>query len=73
MHVEQLKKFAQQSPFRPFTIRLTNGALYVFREPRNFGAPLDLHTIFYFGANDWVLIDPVHVAEVIDRAVGSES
>jgi hypothetical protein len=66
MNVEQIRTVAQRSPFRPFTLRLSNGARYDFKEPKNFGAPDDLHVICYFGARDMVLIDPIHIVEVLD-------
>jgi hypothetical protein len=67
MQVDQIKQVASRNPFRPFTIRLSNGTTYDFKEPRNFGAPRDMHTVFYFGENEWVLIDPVHIVELVDR------
>ena len=68
MQIDMLKKFADRTPFRPFTIRLSNGATYSIREPRDFGAPRDAHTLVYFGERDLVLIDPLHVVEIVDQA-----
>ena len=67
MEVEQIKEIANRHPFRPFTIRLSNGASYAVREARDFGAPRDPTTIFYFGGASWLLIDPTHVVEIIDK------
>ena len=68
MNVETFKIVAGRTPFLPFTIRLSNGAQYVFRDQREFGAPRDLHVICYFGESNMVLIDPGQIVEVIDAA-----
>ena len=65
MQMTEIKKVVERQPFRPFSIRLSNGASYKFQESRNFGAPKDCHIIIYFGDNDWVLIDPDNVVEVM--------
>jgi hypothetical protein len=66
MDIQQIRSVAERLPFRPFALRLTDGATYSFREPRDFGAPRDLHVICYFGQKDLVLIDPIHIVEVVD-------
>jgi hypothetical protein len=68
MEIEAFKIVAGRTPFRPFTIRLANGAKYSFRDQREFGAPRDLHVICYFGETEMVLIDPEKIVEVIDAA-----
>lgn len=68
MNLNAFKVVAERTPFRPFTIRLSNGAQYSFNDPREFGAPRDLHVIVYFGANNLVMIDPDQIVEVIDAA-----
>lgn len=68
MNFESFKLIAARTPFQPFTIRLSNGAQYSFREQREFGAPRDLHVICYFGESNLVLIDPDQIVEVIDAA-----
>jgi hypothetical protein len=67
MNAKEIKKIAERTPFRPFTVRLSNGAVYKFKEPRDFGAPRNLSTIFYFSDTDFVLIDLENVAEVISE------
>jgi len=67
MKVEEIKKLAERQPFRPFIVRVNNGAQYAFREPRNFGAPEDYHIIFFFGESDWALIDADSITEIIER------
>jgi hypothetical protein len=52
-------------PFRPFAVRLSNGARYEFREPKEIGAPGDFSVIFQFSANDWVMIDTESIVEVM--------
>ena len=67
MNVAELKNFAERQPFRPFTVRLSNGVQYTFSEPRNLGAPKDWHVIIFFGESDWTLIDTESITEVITR------
>jgi hypothetical protein len=67
MKVSELKNFTERQPFRPFTVRLSNGAQYTFNEQRNLGAPKDCHVIIYFGESDWSLIDTESITEVITR------
>jgi len=68
MKIDALRHMTERVPFRPFTVRISNGAQYAFREPREFGAPRDLHVICYFGDTHFVLIDPDQIVEVIDAA-----
>jgi hypothetical protein len=65
--VEDIKGVVERQPFRPFVLRLSNGAQYTFNEPRNLGAPKDYHVIIYFGDSDWALIDTENVVEVLSR------
>lgn len=67
MNAERIRELTDRHPFRPFTIRLTNGASYVFKEPREFGAPKNLSSIWYFGEDHAVYIDPLHIVEIMDR------
>jgi hypothetical protein len=67
MKVAELKKLTNRQPFRPFTVRLSNGARYTFSEPRNLGAPKDYHVSFFFDDSEWVLIDTEDIVEVISR------
>ena len=41
MQVADLKEVVEREPFRPFTVRLNNGAQYTFKTPRNIGASID--------------------------------
>ena len=67
MNAVAIKEVAEGRPFRPFTIRLNNGAEYTFREPRDFGAPRDYREIVFFGDTELVLIDPDSIAEIVRR------
>jgi len=67
MKVADIRDVAERQPFRPFTVRLNNGAKYTFKGPRNFGAPRNYRVIFYFGDTEWVLIDADSIAEVIQK------
>jgi hypothetical protein len=67
MKTAELKRVAQRRPFRPFGVRLSNGARYFFSESRQFGAPKDFHVIFFFGQKDWALIDTENIVEILPR------
>lgn len=67
MQSAELKQIAEREPFRPFGVRLSNGVQYFFNEPRAFAATRDFHTIFFFGENEWVLIDTENVVEVFPK------
>lgn len=67
MQIAAIKELAERTPFRPFAVRLNNGTEYVFREPREFGAPRDCHMIFYFGQSNAVRIDTDSISEVIEQ------
>ncbi len=67
MQVKEIKKLAERNPFRPFAVRLTNGAEYEFNDPRDFGAPRDFRMIFHFGEHDSVRIDTDSIVEVFER------
>ncbi|MBI2925273.1 MAG: hypothetical protein HYY24_06160 [Verrucomicrobia bacterium] len=67
MKVAEIQSWAERQPFRPFTVRLNNGARYTFGDPRNFGAPRDYRVIVYFGASELVVIDPDSIAEIIQN------
>ena len=62
-----LKRFAKKKPFRPFGVRLSNGARYFFTEERDFGAPKDFHMIFFFGQSDAVRIDTENIVEIFEK------
>jgi hypothetical protein len=67
MKVADLKDVVERVPFRPFTVRLNNGATYTFPSPRNIGASLDYGMIFYFGEpRGAVRIDSDSIAEIIE-------
>ncbi|MGA2556937.1 MAG: hypothetical protein ABSG04_11760 [Verrucomicrobiota bacterium] len=65
MKVEDIKSLVERQPFRPFGVRLNNGMRYVFKEPRDVGAPRDYHLLIYFGPDQMVLIDTESIAEII--------
>jgi hypothetical protein len=65
MKAREIKKIAERRPFRPFAVRLTNGAEYEFRDQRDFGAPRDFHIIIHFGKSEAVLIDTDSIVEIV--------
>lgn len=67
MKLSEIKQLAERQPFRPFEVRLSNGAKYSFNEPREFGAPKDFHIIFFFGESDAVLIDTENIVEIFAK------
>jgi hypothetical protein len=67
MKIKEIKRFIERQPFRPFAVRLSNGAQYTFKEPRNVGAPGDYHVIVHFGETDLVEIDTESIVEIIER------
>jgi hypothetical protein len=70
MKVEEIKLLVEREPFRPFRIRLSNGATYSFNERRDVGAPRKLsHTLVYFGETELALIDIENIVEIFN---GSE-
>ena len=67
MKVQEIKELVERQPFRPFSIRLNNGAQYNFTETRNVGAPKDYHLIIYFGDSESVRIDTDSIVEIIEK------
>jgi len=67
MKVKEIKSLVEREPFRPFGIRLNNGAQYTFKEARDVGAPKDYHIIIYFGEKEAVLIDTNSIVEIFGR------
>lgn len=67
MTVEEIKSFVERQPFRPFGVRLNNGAQYTFSESRDVGAPKDFHIIIFFGQSEAVRIDTEAIVEVFER------
>jgi len=64
MKTAELKRIAPRRPFRPFAVRLLNGARYISNDERNFGAPKDFHAIVLFEEKDIVVIDTENIVEV---------
>ena len=68
MRIQELEKLAEREPFRPFSVRLNNGAKYHFKTRRDLGAAKDGHLLFYFAdSGDVVFIDADSIAEVFAR------
>ena len=58
----------EREPFRPFVIRLNNGAKYHFKSRRDLGASKDCHMLFYFAdSGENVRIDADSIVEVFER------
>ena len=67
MKQSEVKGLVERQPFRPFAVRLFNGAPYNFKEAREFGAPKDYHMIFFFGESEAVRIDTESIVEIFER------
>ena len=68
MQVSKLKEIVGRELFRPFSIRLSNGAQYAFNEPRELGATQDFVMLFYFSPGGGaVRIDTENIVEVFKR------
>ena len=67
MRFTEIKQLIERQPFRPFGVRLSNGAQYFFNEPREFGAPKDFHMIFFFGESEAVRIDTENIVEIFEK------
>jgi hypothetical protein len=65
MQVADLKEVVEREPFRPFIVRINNGAQYTFKTPRNIGASMDYGMIFYFGEpRGAVRVDSENIVEM---------
>ncbi len=67
MQVADIKDLIQRDPFRPFSVRLTNGAEYEFLNRDDLGSPKDCHMIFHFGESQAVRIDTSSIVEVVEK------
>ncbi|MGI9114240.1 MAG: hypothetical protein ACR2FX_04255 [Chthoniobacterales bacterium] len=67
MQTSDIRHLVEWQPFRPFGVRLSNGAEYVFSEPRQFGAPENLRMIFFFGKDVAVRIDTENIVEIFEK------
>jgi hypothetical protein len=68
MKTTEIKPFVDRTPFRPFAVRLTNGARYEFRDSKSLGATRDGETLFFFGeTGGFVLIDAENIVEIINE------
>jgi hypothetical protein len=69
-----LKEVVEREPFRPFIVRLNNGARYTFKTARNIGASLDYGMIFSFGEpRGAVRIDSDSIVEIIGGELPGDS
>ena len=67
MKIVEVKSLVERQPFRQFAVRLSNGAQYTFREPRDVGATKDYHILVFFGKSEAVRIDSESIVEIIER------
>lgn len=67
MKVSEIKDLVERRPFRPFAVRLNNGAQYTFKDSRDIGAPKDFRLLIYFGKSEAVRIDTDSIVEIFER------
>lgn len=67
MKVAEIKDLVERRPFRPFAVRLNNGAQYSFKDSRDVGAPKDFRLLIYFGKSEAVRIDTDSIVEIFER------
>jgi hypothetical protein len=67
MKAAEIKELVERRPFRPFAVRLNNGAQYTFKDPRDVGAPRDYRLLIYFGKSEAVRIDTSSIGEFFER------
>lgn len=67
MKVKDIKSLVERQPFRPFAVRLSNGAKYSFNNPRDVGAPKDYRLLIYFGDSEVTRIDTDSIVELIEK------
>jgi hypothetical protein len=66
MQAADLKEVFEKNPFRPFAIRLNNGAQYTFASAKEFGATKQYNMIFHFGERSAARIDADSILEIIE-------
>jgi hypothetical protein len=67
MKVAEIKGLVERNPFRPFSVRLSNGAQYTFKDSKDVGAPRDYRLLIYFGKSEAVRIDTDSIVEIFER------
>ena len=67
MKTAKINDVVERRPFRPFAVRLTNGAQYSFKDARDVGAPKDYRLLIYFGRSEAVRIDTDSIVEIFGR------
>jgi hypothetical protein len=67
MKPAEIKGLAERQPFRPFAVRLNNGAQYTFKAAKDIGAPKDYHLVIYFGEKESIRIDTDSIVEIIEK------
>ena len=68
MKLKEIRGLVEREPFRPFAVRLSNGAKYTFKTARDLGAAKDGHLLFYFAdSGEVVFIDADNIVEVFAR------
>jgi hypothetical protein len=69
MKTVEIQSLIEREPFRPFSVRLSNGVLYSFYQPREIGAPRDYHIIVFFDDTRAVRIDTENIVEIIEHSL----
>jgi len=67
MKTVEIQNLIEREPFRPFSIRLSNGILYSFYQPREVGAPGDYHILVFFDQTRAIRIDTENIVKIIEH------
>ena len=70
---ERIVQLGRGEPFRPFALRLSNGAIYTFATPQSFGATGDMRLIVHFDKHRCTSIDASSITEIIEDTPQSSS
>lgn len=61
-----LKKYVHRKPFRPFSVRLSNGEAYRFEDSDQLGGPKSCRVLIFFADDDYAVIHADAITEIID-------
>ena len=68
MKTTRIKSTVTRSPFKPFTVRLSNGATYNFKKPEELGTTRNYNTLFFFDADGgFTILDSENIVEITSK------
>ena len=66
MKTVEIQTLIEREPFRPFSVRLSNGAPIHSTNAATWRTRKLSHTLIYFGETDFALIDIEHIVEIFE-------